>query len=118
MTAKDITDNCKHLLHGACGTCVESALATIALDAVLKYANNESHICGNTKLKPFAEMVCAGQCWTKPRGWLRDVVIQAAGRHEGWQRGRVDCVKAAPPQLREVLMSLEPPEDWGRGGAA
>ena len=112
MTTKEIIDTCKHLLHGACGTCIESGLSAVAFDATMRYANGESHICANSKIKPYSEMLCSAGCATKPRTWLRDVAILAGGRLEGWMRAQGDVARVMPRELRAIVLDMEPPTQW------
>lgn len=111
MTAKEIVDHCKHVLHGACGSCIDTALATLAYDAVLRYAQGESHICANQKVKPYGELLCSAGCNTVPRHWLRDVLILHGGRVEGWRAARARAAQCVPQELRAVILELEPTEE-------
>lgn len=111
-SAKDIVDHCKHLLQGACGSCIETAIQGIAYEATVRHAQGEAHICLNQKLKPYGELLCASGCGQRPSTWLRDVVMRHAGRVEGYRRGVADAAKAVPVELRAIVLDREPPADW------
>ena len=113
MTARDIVDGCKHVLHGACGTCIETALQTLAFEATARYANGESHLCANSKVKPYSETLCSAGCGTRSRTWLRDVLILTGGRIEGWLRARDTIARALPQELRGIVLDMEPPQGEG-----